>query len=91
MVDLNNLDKQCPKCSGLGRMENPAWIKFWTKDWFRALDTEALYTDSKNKELRQPSEPMFFICKECHGKGKVLTDEGKRLIGFIRFWINPNY
>ena len=91
MVDLNNLDRKCPKCSGLGRMENPAWVKFWTKDWFRALDKEALYADSKKEGFRQPSEPMFFICKECHGKGKVLTDEGKRLIEFIRFWINPNY
>lgn len=96
MIDLYTLDKQCPKCSGLGRIENPQWFLFWTKldglrDSFRTLGTEDKITKFEKATPDQPTEPMFFICRECHGRGKVLTDEGKQLIEFIRFWMNPNY
>ncbi|WP_407311903.1 hypothetical protein [Desulfosporosinus sp. SB140] len=96
MIDLKVLDKQCPRCSGLGRTENPQWFHFWTKldglkDSFRTLETMDQLTTSENATPDQPTEPMFFICKECHGRGKVLTAEGKQLIEFIRFWMIPNY
>ncbi|MGC7871984.1 hypothetical protein ACPUYX_10705 [Desulfosporosinus sp. SYSU MS00001] len=90
MIDFYALDKPCPKCSGLGRIENPQWLQFWTKmEPFRTsidqLSTLKMITSA------EPTEPMFFVCKECHGKGKILTTEGKKLIEFIRFWLNPNY
>lgn len=96
MIDLNALDRKCPKCSGLGRTENPAWLQFWAmhpgpNEWSRDLDAQELRTIAKHEDHNQPVEPMFFICRECHGKGKILTDEGKRLIDFVKFWINPNY
>ena len=95
MIDPSFLDKQCPKCCGLGRIENPTWLKYWSMhsglmDSFRSLDTRELRTIAENEDLNQLSEPMFFVCKECSGKGKVLTDKGKRLIEFIKFWMK-NY
>lgn len=91
MINFAALDKPCPKCNGLGRIENPAWSEFWHQDLFRATGTQEKLMGTAETVLTQPDEPIFFVCKECHGKGKVLTDEGKHLIDFIRFWLNPNY
>ncbi|ODA42682.1 hypothetical protein [Desulfosporosinus sp. BG] len=96
MININALEKQCPKCFGLGRIENPTWLQFWTmqndlKDGFQTLTDQAQETSVENADQGQPTEPIFFICRECHGKGKILTAEGKQLIEFVRFWINPNY
>ena len=92
MIDLKLLDKQCPKCSGLGRIENPQWLQFWTKlDSYQSIEAEDQLLNSGKSTPDQPSEPMFFTCRECHGRGKVLTSDGKQLIEFIRFWMNPNY
>jgi len=96
MIDLDVLDKQCPKCCGLGRTENPTWLRFWAmhsglKDSFRTLETREQITNVEKMAPDQPTESMFFVCRECHGKGKILASEGKRLMEFVRFWINPNY
>ncbi|WP_407312235.1 hypothetical protein [Desulfosporosinus sp. SB140] len=96
MIDLNVLDKQCSRCSGLGRIENPHWFQFWTKleglkNSFRISEIEDRSINFEKITPDQPTEPMSFVCKECHGRGKVLTSEGKQLIEFIRFWMNPNY
>ncbi|WP_407307007.1 hypothetical protein [Desulfosporosinus sp. SB140] len=96
MIDLNALDRPCPKCSGLGRIDNPAWLPYWDmhnglKGLSRTVDSQKLKIVDDNAGQGQPLEPMFFICKECHGKGKILTDEGKHLIEFVKFWSNPNY
>jgi hypothetical protein len=45
MLNLNALDKQCPKCCGLGRIENPAWHPVWAtrtelKDSVQILETK---------------------------------------------------
>ena len=91
MINFDALDKPCPKCNGLGRIENPTWSEFWYQDLFRTLGVQEKADVEEEAALDQPDEPIFFLCKECHGKGKVLTDEGKRLIDFIKFWLNPNY
>ncbi|EGW39363.1 hypothetical protein [Desulfosporosinus sp. OT] len=91
MIDLDALDERCPKCNGLGRTENPTWFEFWDKDFFRTLGTQEKLSIVEEMTPDQPDEPIFFICKECHGRGKILTAEGKQLVEFIRFWLNPNY
>lgn len=45
----------------------------------------------KLESLKTPVEPTFFFCRNYYGRGKVHTTEGKQLIEFIRFWLNPNY
>ncbi|KJR46731.1 hypothetical protein UF75_2857 [Desulfosporosinus sp. I2] len=59
-------------------------------DSFRTLEEEQI-TLVERIAPDQPDEPMFFVCRNCHGRGKILTDKGKRLMEFVRFWINPNY
>lgn len=92
MIDPSIFDKQCPRCSGLGKLENPAWLNFWTnQDRFQYSSQTLEINDFENTTLNQPTEPMFFVCKKCHGRGKILTAEGKKLIEFVRYWMNPNY
>lgn len=88
-------DVQCPKCCGLGRTENPIWLQFWAmhsslQDSFRILETREQITNVEKMAPDQPTKPMVFVCKVCHGKGKILTSEGKRLMEFVRLWMNPN-
>ncbi|MHB1653366.1 MAG: hypothetical protein ACYCVD_12930 [Desulfitobacteriaceae bacterium] len=92
MLDISSTETVCPKCNGLGRIENPAWSRFWTTHYdFRAFDVDEQLTITGKMLPEQPTEPMFYICRECRGRGKILTAEGEKLIKFIRFWINPNY
>ena len=94
MFDINVLEKQCPRCSGLGRIGNPTWLHFWTSEERLIFTPHILETKDNsinNDMLNQPTEPMFFVCRECNGKGKVLTSEGKQFIEFVRFWTNPNH
>ncbi|KJR44531.1 hypothetical protein UF75_5094 [Desulfosporosinus sp. I2] len=58
-------------------------------DSFRTLEEEQI-TLVEQIAPDQPDEPMFFVCRNCHGRGKILTDEGKRLMEFVRFWLNHN-
>lgn len=81
MIDLNALQEQCPECKGKGGIENTTWYHNWA---MRNSKSQILET----KEL---DESVFFFCRNCHGTGKLLTDEGKRLMEFVRFWMNPNY
>lgn len=96
MVNVDLLERVCPKCKGSGRIENPIWSEFWhthsnLKNWFRSLDLQDQMTNTEKMFQDQPIEPMFFFCKECSGKGKILTLEGEDLIKFVRFWMNDNY
>ena len=93
MIDLNMLEEQCPKCSGKGGIENTTWYHDWTMHNFRSqvLATKNKSNIINNETPDPPCEPMLFFCRNCHGRGKILTDEGKRLMEFVRFWMNPNY
>lgn len=96
MLDIDSLDEICPECSGHGRIENPNWSRFWSKheklkEWFSRLGVEEQMEISQRMLPEQPAEPMFYTCKHCHGKGKILTEEGLKLIEFVRLWMNPNY
>ncbi|MDR3542500.1 MAG: hypothetical protein P4L69_16295, partial [Desulfosporosinus sp.] len=78
MINLDTLDKQCPKCCGLGRTENPAWYPIWAtrndlKDSVQILETKEKLSLVRKTAPDQPDEPIFFVCKECHGRGKILT------------------
>ena len=89
MIDLDVLDKQCPKCHGLGRTENPTWLQFWTiqsslVDSFRTLEEEQI-TLVEQIAPDQPDEPMFFVCRNCHGRGKYLPMKGNGLWSLLGF------
>jgi len=92
MIDLNVLEEQCPKCNGEGGVENTTWYHNWA---MRNSKLQILKTKDEINIIKeapdQPDESVFFFCRNCHGRGKILTDEGKRLMEFVRFWINPNY
>ncbi|CAA7600292.1 Hypothetical protein DEACI_0944 [Acididesulfobacillus acetoxydans] len=96
MLELGRLERQCPVCKGQGRMENPNWAQFWRvqenmKNSFRTRNADEPLDIAAEMLPPEPSEPMFFLCQECHGRGKLLTPEGEILIRFVRFWLNPNY
>ncbi|KUO71766.1 MAG: hypothetical protein APF81_06655 [Desulfosporosinus sp. BRH_c37] len=88
MIDLDVLDKQCPKCSGLGRTANPAWFPLWAtrsdlKDSFQTLKSKEILNIVDKTTLEELDEPVFYVCKECNGKGKILTDKGKGLLEYL--------
>lgn len=96
MMNIDSLEQMCPECQGSGRIENSSWSDFWTlhgnlKNWFRTLDIQEQVKIGENMLQKQPAEPMFFICKRCKGKGKLLTDDGEKIVRFLRFWLNDNY
>ena len=93
MIDLNSLEEQCPKCKGKGGIENTTWYHIWAirNSKSHILDTKEKSSIIENEAQDLPDESVFFFCRNCHGRGKILTAEGKRLIEFVKFWLNPNY
>jgi len=93
MIDLNALEEQCPKCKGKGGIENTTWYHNWAirNSKSQILETKDKLSITKNEAPDQLDESVFFFCRNCHGSGKILTAEGKRIMEFVRFWLNPNY
>jgi len=96
MINIESLEQVCPECGGAGRIENSSWSDFWRqygnlKEGVRTLDIQEQVTIDENMLLKQPAGPMFYVCKHCRGKGKLLTDDGEKIIRFLRFWLNRNY
>ena len=91
MIDINALEGQCQKCNGKGGVENTTWYHTWVmRNKVQILKTKDEINIIKEAP-DQSDESVFFFCRNCHGRGKILTDEGKRLMEFVKFWINPNY
>lgn len=101
MFDINKLEKVCPECNGEKIIYSLAWQKYfkemkkseeYLKIKFNKLIKEGKYDKNEyyvfvEKEIPPPQEPEEYSCPKCEGKGTVLTDEGVRLIGFIRkYW-----
>ena len=83
MVDLQYLDKQCLKCGGLGKIVNPVWYPVW----FTSSNQDSSFSGTVLKldhaELSRLDEPKLYVCPECNGKGRVLTDRVKELLEYI--------
>lgn len=63
MIDLDVLDKQCPKCCGLGRIENPVWYPIWAtrsdlKDSFQILENKEKLTLIETSALNTIAKKM---------------------------------
>lgn len=89
MIDRNVLEEVCPKCNGKGSIEKATWYHnlaprniLETKDKLKLIKTKVL-----NEAPNQPDNSLFSSCRNCYGRGKILTAEGRRLIEFIKFWI----
>jgi RecJ-like exonuclease len=93
MIDLNALEEQCPECKGKGGIENTTWYHSWAmrNSKSQILETKDELNLIENEAPDQLHKSVFFFCRNCHGTGKILTVEGKRLMEFVRFWMNPNY
>ncbi|KJR44105.1 hypothetical protein UF75_5514 [Desulfosporosinus sp. I2] len=93
MIDVNALEEQCPKCNGKGGIENTTWYHNWAirNSKLHFLEAKDKLDTIENETPDQPDESVFFFCRNCHGRGKILTDKGKQLMEFVRFWLNPNY
>lgn len=96
MLDLDSWEEPCPKCNGLARIENPAWTEFWVKheeikDWFRTTETEEQLKIAEQIAKDQPVEPIFFMCRYCHGRGNILTKNGEKIVRFMKFWLNSSF
>lgn len=68
MTNRYVLDKKCPKCFGLGKTLNPPPKKL---------------TIVKKSVVEERDDPIFFVCTECKGTGKLLPDEVKELLEYI--------
>ena len=97
MIDINSLEQICPECLGHGRLTSNLSEGYLPtcsslEEHFRSIELEEHYELAKQAIGHEaPEAPMFYLCKQCHGRGKVLTDEGIGLMKFIRSWLNPNY
>lgn len=89
MFDLNKLEEQCPKCKGKGKIENTTCFHN------RVIQNSILETMNKLDIIKEvPDQTVnteLFFCKDCCDRGKILTEEGKRFMQFVRFWQNTNY
>ena len=85
MINLDVLEKQCPKCGGLGKTVNPAWYPVWVtrSDLNNSFPGRGVLNIVENATLEELDEPMFYVCKECNGKGRILTDKVKDLLEYI--------
>ncbi|MHB8124465.1 MAG: hypothetical protein ACYDEJ_02275 [Desulfitobacteriaceae bacterium] len=97
MIDVDSLEQICPDYHGCGRLTDYEWEEFLSnnsnlEDHFRNIEIEEHYNLAKQAIKHEATEePIFHLCKRCSGKGKILTDEGAKLIKFLRNWLNPNY
>lgn len=93
MIDPNTLEEQCPMCNGKSEIRDSAWYRNWAtrNSKSQILDVKDRLKKIRNADPDQPDEAVFLFCRNCHGSGKILTEEGKRLMEFVRFWLNPNY
>jgi hypothetical protein len=84
MIDLDFIEKQCPKCGGLGKTLNPAWYPFWvSRSNLNNSFPDMVLNMVKNATLEELDEPKFYVCKECNGRGKILTDKVRDLLEYI--------
>jgi hypothetical protein len=82
LIDVDFLEQICPDCHGDGKFTSKAW-----EEYFSVSSNLA----NQSITYEKPNEPIFYLCKKCNGRGKILTDEGSKIINFLRNWLNPNY
>lgn len=84
MINLDCFEKQCPKCGGLGKTLNPAWYPVWvSSNHLNNSFPDMLLCIAKSEVLEELNEPKFYVCKECNGRGRILTDKVKDLLEYI--------
>lgn len=84
MLNLDVLDKQCPKCGGLGKTVNPAWYPVWvTRSELNNFFPGKVSNSVEKATLEELDEPKFYVCKECNGRGRILADKVKDLLEYI--------
>lgn len=85
----------CPACSGTGVIYNSAWEAFAEKEnkLIKKYISEGMNTRDacikvweEMKPLR-PNEPEEGACEECDGRGTISTEEGLKLLNFIRKYL----
>lgn len=81
MSELPELDRPCTACKTVGVVYNPYWQENEAriKDAFERADT-----DAEAREYTRNLPPEELGCGECDGVGRVPTDEGLRLLQFLR-------
>ncbi|KKN54148.1 hypothetical protein LCGC14_0594970 [marine sediment metagenome] len=78
MTQLPILDSRCVTCDGAGWVTNPLWREFHRKQSAAGIKTsDPDYWDGEPDELEE------IPCGECDGLGRILTDEGSRLLDFL--------
>lgn len=100
MFERSMFEMVCPRCYGSGTEDTHEWRKWKIKIFMRAREilssqephkqdfynavkrAEGELIRSKPEEVKREQN-----CLQCHGKGTVLTDEGKALIEFVREWM----
>ncbi|AFM42471.1 hypothetical protein Desaci_3590 [Desulfosporosinus acidiphilus SJ4] len=85
MINLDALKEQCPECSGLGKTVNPDWYPLWAAhsnciNAFEVLNGHGLVDVKDTTTLEELDEPIFFVCKECKGRGQILTPLGRSIV-----------
>jgi len=74
-LTFNVLDKQCPKCSGLGRTENPTWLQFS----FRTLETKIKKPILKRWPLINQLNPCSLFAGSVMAEEEYLQMKGNGL------------
>lgn len=92
MIDINKLEQVCTECGGTGLTTHPEWNAYWErqteiKEEYKGKglsEEDAFYKAGEDVSAEEPSVPEEMQCGLCDGKGTMLTQEGNKLMDFVR-------
>ena len=83
-VNWDDLEKECPKCHGRG--------KDWTREFGQQVtQTRNTQNISQNEAFEQVKKgwtgETHEKCSRCDGKGTVPSEEGQKLLDFVKKYL----
>jgi hypothetical protein len=87
---LPELDRECDECGGNGIVTTPEWLE-WNeraataeREWRAASPGRSWYASDEHTTIEDEQPDPEMPCPACDGKGRQLTEAGRRLLAFLR-------
>ncbi len=92
-LTLPVLEIPCTNCNGEKLVSSSRWQRFWSEvpatantnvngEWEAYLEQNPAAREEYDRLCRE--EPEEFPCPECEGRGSIPTEDGRRLLAFVR-------